>query len=135
MLQRALRAGFEQGYLQLLLLFHFSGKRQFSAQIVVVRMPLKLMGKPVRLKFRTVHQDNTGFGVRVYLHFVVRLGVHLLKTLQAFTNGFYTFLKRVHFPFLLFSFRSYYMPNPQKVYTDKIRKGAPKSNLEAPCPY
>ena len=86
-LQHGLVHGFEGAELFLLLLFHPAQEGYLAAQIVASAVAGELMGKPVRLKFRAVHQDDAQFCVRIRLELVIGLDEKLFPALEGVAYG------------------------------------------------
>jgi len=61
----------------LLLFFDKAGQCQLAAQIVVVGVAGKLMGEPIRFKFRAVGQNDPRLGIGIDRPFIVRPGIEL----------------------------------------------------------
>lgn len=96
----------------LLLFFDKAGQCQLAAQIVVVGVAGKLMGEPIRFKFRAVGQNDPRLGIRIDRPFIVRPGIELPPVLKCLVNGTRSFRKRVHIvtPCKIFHLQLYAKP-------------------------
>ena len=79
--------GLQRAYLFLLLLLHAPYQGDFAAQVVVAAVSGKLVRKPIRLEFRSVHKYDAEFGVRVCGVFVVGLDQQVLPALEGVAHG------------------------------------------------
>ena len=104
--------GLQQGELLLLLFFDKAGQCQLAAQIVVVGVAGKLMGEPIRFKFRAVGQNDPRLGIGIDRPFIVRPGIELPPVLKCLVNGTRSFRKRVHIvtPCKIFHLQLYAKP-------------------------
>ena len=58
-------------------------------------MSWKISGEPLCFEFRTVHQDDSGFGVRVGFKFIVWFGIHHIPIHKSFLYRHGFFFKRI----------------------------------------